>query len=420
MKTRGLGFKILAGLFLISLVAMSSLILILRLYLAETLEGQLARRGVSIARGIAEQSVSPILTRNLFALDLILHDHKKQDNDLVYIFAANRAREPLSHTFTDGFPVGLKKLVEVSSAQTFTPIRFGDEDVIDISVPIMDNQLGRLHVGMSREGIQKEISAILFTVSGTIVILFMAAAGAMWLYLERVAVRPVKALGHQVRLLGEGHFDAHAAVDSDDEIGMLGRAFNEMGQHLNELYSQMADRSSELLRLNAQLEQLAITDGLTGLNNHRHFYTRLGEEIKRAKRYQHPLSLIISDIDHFKHYNDTRGHVAGDKVLKIIAGLIAENARENDLVARYGGEEFAVILPETDLATARLAAERMRVIIECSPELAELALEAELSITMSFGVAELDLATESPKGFVRLADAMLYKAKQNGRNRVEG
>ncbi len=139
-----------------------------------------------------------------------------------------------------------------------------------------------------------------------------------------------------------------------------------------------------------------------------------------AQRYGRKVSLLLCDIDHFKSVNDTYGHPVGDLVLKGVAKILAKEARTTDVVARYGGEEFAVILPETDLATARLAAERMRVIIECSPELAELALEAELSITMSFGVAELDLATESPKGFVRLADAMLYKAKQNGRNRVEG
>lgn len=420
MKTRGLRFKILAGLALISFCAMSGLILILRSYLTDTLEVQLIKRGANIAHFLAEQSVNPILTRKQLALDLMLHEHIKHDTDLAYVFITDSSREIISHTFKSGFPSGLKGL-NGSGHEGYltTRIMFGDQDVVDISMPVLQGQLGRLHVGMSERGIRQEIDTVLLTVSVVIIILFLMAAIALWIYMERVAVRPVRELGEQVRQMGQGHFNAQASVQSGDEIGMLGSAFNEMGSKLNELYSQMSERGNELARLNEQLEQLAITDGLTGLFNHRHFYARLTDEVKRAKRYQHPLTLIMGDIDHFKLYNDACGHVAGDKVLRIIAGLIAENARDNDLVARYGGEEFAIILPETELATARLVAERMCSIIESSPELLDLARQSEKLITMSFGLAQLDEATDSPKGFVRLADAMLYRAKKYGRNRVE-
>jgi len=420
VKRASLRIKILTGLGLISFFAMSGLILILRLYLADTMEAQLIKRGVSIAHFLAGESVTPILTRKYLALDLMLHEQQQHDTDLAYIYITDPSRNPLSHTFIAGFPTGLKGLDQGElTGHRITRIRLGEQNIVDISVPVMQNRLGHMHVGMSQQGIRQDIRSILFTVSGVITLLFMGAAIAMWLFLERVAVRPVKELGDQARRLGQGHFDAHTHVYSSDEIGMLGTAFNDMGRRLNELYSQMSERSNELVRLNEQLEQLATTDGLTGLYNHRQFYARLAEEVKRAKRYQHPLSLIMGDIDLFKQYNDTRGHVAGDKVLKIIAELISENARENDLVARYGGEEIAVILPETELATALVVAERMRSIIETSPELLDVALQPGSPITMSFGIAQLDEATESPKGFVRLADAMLYRAKKNGRNRVE-
>lgn len=189
-----------------------------------------------------------------------------------------------------------------------------------------------------------------------------------------------------------------------------------MGGKLEDIYSQMSERSSELVKLNAQLEQMATTDGLTGLYNHRHFYARLTEEVKRAKRYQHPLSMIMADIDEFKKFNDTFGHLTGDSVLRIIAGLVSENARENDLVARYGGEELAIILPETDLATTHLVAERMRRVIESSPELIKLSGK---SVTVSFGLAQLDETTDNCSDFVNKADVMLYRAKEKGRNRVE-
>lgn len=420
MRLKGLGFKVLAGLALISFLAMSGLILTLRMYLASTLEAQLLKRGVAIAHFLAEDSVNPILTRHLLALDLMLNEHRTHDRDLEYIYVLDRQQELVSHTFKGGFPSGLRAVNSVGAdSHRISRIMLGEKRVLAISVPLMGGQLGWLHLGMSEQGIREEIGAVLLTVSGLITALFLVAATAMWVFMERVAVRPVRQLGEQVRLMGQGQFSVQAGVHSSDEIGMLATAFNEMGQHLNEMYSQMEERSSELVRLNEQLEQLATTDGLTGLFNHRHFYARLAEEIRRARRYRHSLSLIMGDIDHFKLYNDTRGHVAGDKVLKAIAGLLAEHARENDMVARYGGEEFVIILPETDLATALLVAERMRSMVESSPDLAGLSLQPDQPITMSFGVAQLDDVTDSAKGFVRLADGMLYQAKQNGRNRVE-
>ncbi|MDO9067623.1 MAG: diguanylate cyclase, partial [Deltaproteobacteria bacterium] len=364
---------------------------------------------------------NPILNRQQMAIDMLLHDHMKHDSDLAYIFITDKSREVLSHTFTGDFPPVLKELSGLSGQEGYrtSRIQVGEQNILDISAPVLEEHLGRLHVGMSLKSVNQKIGSVLFTVSCVIAALFLVAAIALGLYLERIVIRPVRNLGEQVRRLGDGHFDCQIDIYSRDEIGALGSAFNEMRAQLKDLYSKMWERSDELVRLNEQLEQLATTDGLTGLYNHRHFYIRLTEEVKRSKRYQHPLTLIMGDIDHFKQYNDKMGHVAGDKLLKIIAGLIAENARENDLVARYGGEEIAVILPETGLDTAQLVAERMRAIIESSPELVAIATQPGQAITMSFGVARLDEATDSPKGFVRLADAMLYRAKQNGRNRVE-
>jgi diguanylate cyclase (GGDEF)-like protein len=420
MKKAGLRFKILAGLGLISFCCMSLLILILQGYLESALEKQLVKRAVSIAYNLAEQSVNPVLTHTLLQLDLKYHEQLKNDDDMAYIFLINPQKQVIAHTFSNGFPVDLKETHGIDKGTySIVHVRLGERIIGDIAVPVMDGQLGQLHVGMAHSSISREIREIILNLSLAITVFFALAAVILWLYLDRVALRPMAALGEQARLLGEGHFKAHTKVGSGDEIGMLGETFNEMGKHLDQLYSQMMDKTEELARANEQLAELATTDGLTGLYNHRHFYARLTEEVKRAKRYQHPLTMIMADIDLFKQYNDTLGHVAGDKALKIIAGLVSENARENDLVARYGGEELAIILPETPLETARLVAERMRSIIASAPELAEVAISPGKSLTMSFGVAQLDDVTDSAKGFVRQADALLYRAKQQGRNRVE-
>ncbi len=178
--------------------------------------------------------------------------------------------------------------------------------------------------------------------------------------------------------------------------------------------AHLAAMALENARLHARLQALVVTDGLTGLCNHRHFYDALHREMARARRQHGHLSLIMLDIDHFKEFNDTFGHVQGDQVLRTVANILRKTARDTDVVARYGGEEFAVILPDTRPAQARRVAERFRQQIARTPF-------GETWITVSIGVAHLDATRESPESppdLVRRADQALYRAKQAGRNRV--
>ncbi len=164
-----------------------------------------------------------------------------------------------------------------------------------------------------------------------------------------------------------------------------------------------------------EVQRLAITDGLTGLYNRRHFLELAGREFERSRRYDRPLSAILLDIDHFKRVNDTHGHAVGDEVLQALAARFRENVRDIDLLTRYGGEEFAVLLPESDLAAARQAAERLR------QSVAETPIETAagpLSVTISLGVALVAPDCQDPATLLRLADEALYKAKNAGRNRV--
>ncbi|MBI3398721.1 MAG: diguanylate cyclase [Deltaproteobacteria bacterium] len=173
----------------------------------------------------------------------------------------------------------------------------------------------------------------------------------------------------------------------------------------------------ENARLYKETKLMAITDGLTGLYNHRFFIQKVEEEVKRALRYNHPLSLIMMDIDYFKRYNDTHGHQMGDALLRIMAGLLKTNLRNTDMAARYGGEEFAVLLTETDKQGAVVMAERIRKTVE------EYIFPHEESqpggdLTISLGVASLNVDAKDADGFVKRADDALYRAKETGRNRV--
>ena len=170
-------------------------------------------------------------------------------------------------------------------------------------------------------------------------------------------------------------------------------------------------QKQELEAFNAELETLALRDGLTGLSNRRAFGQRLTLEMGRATRYGLPLSLLLLDVDHFKEYNDTFGHVAGDEVLRQLSRLLHIEGRETDFFARYGGEEFVVILPHTDSEGALTVAERLREAIASSDW-------PSRPVTASIGAATLLPNMETEDSLVSAADRALYAAKDAGRDRV--
>jgi two-component system, cell cycle response regulator len=173
--------------------------------------------------------------------------------------------------------------------------------------------------------------------------------------------------------------------------------------------------TEERIRMMEKLQKLAITDGLTKLYNSRSFYSQLELEVDRFNRYKHPLALLLLDIDHFKDYNDTYGHLEGDKVLVRFSQIIKSCLRANDSAYRYGGEEFTVLLPETGGEEAKTVAQRIRAALEAekfSPEKGKTVI-----ITISIGVTEYH-PKEELSAFIQRADQAMYLSKQNGRNRV--
>ncbi|OGI03999.1 MAG: hypothetical protein A2104_08400 [Candidatus Melainabacteria bacterium GWF2_32_7] len=162
-----------------------------------------------------------------------------------------------------------------------------------------------------------------------------------------------------------------------------------------------------------QIREQAITDGLTGLYNRRHFDQCLSSEVDRATRLKQPFTLVILDLDHLKFINDTYGHPAGDAAICHIGKVLKQNARSVDIPARYGGEEFAVILPGIDVEGGKIAAERLRSAIESVP------VEGVGTVTASIGVSTLLRHTGSLNELLELADQALYRAKRNGRNQIQ-
>jgi diguanylate cyclase (GGDEF)-like protein len=180
------------------------------------------------------------------------------------------------------------------------------------------------------------------------------------------------------------------------------------------LANQMA-MSLEKVYLYEEVELLSETDSLTGLFVHRYFQEKLENELKRALRYDQKLSFVMTDIDFFKKINDTYGHLAGDYILKDIARILKNMTSPADTVARYGGEEFVIIMPETEKDSAHAKAVRIRKEIEKYPFKFN---GTDIKVTMSMGVASYPADAISRRNLIEEADKALYKAKENGRNRV--
>ncbi len=240
-------------------------------------------------------------------------------------------------------------------------------------------------------------------------------------------VRTDPVYGARLRLAGDRGFTSFLAIPlivQDRALGCMNLYMierHEFGPGEIQLLSTFASQAAvsiENARLFEEARQLAITDPLTGLANHRQFYDQLPREFRRAQRYQRPLTLLMLDLDHFKAFNDRYGHLAGDQALRETADILRQNARSVDLLARYGGEEFAIILPETDLVRAAAHAERIRSAV-ASHVFEGQETGQEHRVTISIGVAALTAATQKIEDLVHDADQAMYRAKAGGRNRLE-
>lgn len=255
----------------------------------------------------------------------------------------------------------------------------------------------------------------------------LSIIGTLGRRLYRATV-PLAYLSFTASALVEGRFDPAILEDIEerqDEIGHFTGIFDSMARYVSERTSKLEatveERTQHLNQeiarrqeLEDELRALASIDGLTGINNRRHFLELGEKELERAQRYDHPVALMMMDIDHFKRVNDTYGHAAGDEVLKQLAATCAENIRGVDILGRLGGEEFAVVLPECGIEAAGHAAERLR------QTLAKIEVPSEqgiISFTISIGV----VARERGEGLTAAldrADKAMYAAKQGGRDRV--
>lgn len=221
-------------------------------------------------------------------------------------------------------------------------------------------------------------------------------------------------------------FESIVLVPMISEAEVIGHVLLASTEHLElglserralEFLTTQGARAVVHSRLHVRAREMAITDGLTGLFDHRHFYEQFEVEMMRSERYGLPLSLVLLDVDYFKSYNDRVGHRGGDHVLRRLGALLREIARATDIPARYGGEEFALVLPHTNHPDALAFAERLRRLVEQEPFVEE-AAQPDGALTVSVGVASRPDHGGTVESVVEAADGALFRAKAAGRNRV--
>lgn len=242
-------------------------------------------------------------------------------------------------------------------------------------------------------------------------------AGERWDGVEWSHTTP---LGQSVHLLTntfplrDGHGRIIGAINASIDITERKRLSQELDQQLaqvRQLNDALSAKGAELEDRNAMLRERARRDGLTNLLNHRSFHDVLEASFAGARAPECPVAVAMVDVDHFKQFNDSHGHPAGDEVLRTVASILASSVRAPDTAARYGGEEFAVVMPGTDLPGALAVAERVRASIERHPWPLR-------PVTVSIGVATSGDDVRTPSGLVDAADRALYSAKAAGRNQV--
>ncbi len=234
-------------------------------------------------------------------------------------------------------------------------------------------------------------------------------------------LKPIKEIQVGAKRINEGMVGVKIPKRFDDEVGTMIDTFNEMASRITlwqaELHyknKMLNSQNDRLQDMNERLEKLSVTDGLTGLFNHRHFWNLMNTELTHVNLHRGNLALTILDLDDFKRVNDKFGHAVGDLLLQTVATVLKDTVRDTDIVARYGGEEFAILLPDTDESGVQQVAEKIRAAVEAIrfnvPE-----TDITLKVTVSVGVS---VFRGNRREFFNAADRALYKSKAAGKNCV--
>lgn len=318
-------------------------------------------------------------------------------------------------------------------------LRDTSEHQVTLHEPILiDNDIvGHLTIGVSTLNITKNMEEQRSSLIKRESLIILLIALGEFLALSYIIVRPMGIISRSIRgsVTGDGKITNDIPLQSGDEFGDLAQQFNLLRTELNganarlqskidaadhkllETNQKLLKQSLELKLMNKELQQLSITDALTGLYNRRHFDATTETEVALSLRHGEPNSLLLIDIDFFKKINDVHGHDAGDAVLKEVATVLREHTRKSDALCRIGGEEFAILCRRADTSGALAIAEKLRAAVEAH---AVRVNNKNISVTISIGAASIpdEAGTDNAEKFLKCADIALYHSKKRGRNQT--
>lgn len=379
-------------------------------------------RNEKLLQAIGVTAAVFVAQNDLGGLDtLVAHlSDSLKGRDLIDLAVVDEQARVLAHTDTERFNTTLSDEIVAEAIDTDSTVWVHRGHELVIGVPAKSGiRWATVVARFSFERVEAQIARTRLFVASALFGLFLLLAAVQLVGLERLVIRPIRTLQQAVRRIAEGHLTTRVPPLKSRELGELSETVNRMAAALqaerDNLERAVAERTRELSEANARLERLAVTDGLTGLFNHRRFHEVLQAELLRALRHKRPMGVLMVDVDFFKKVNDTLGHPAGDELLRRLADVLSRDLRQTDLIARYGGEEFAVVLPETTKAEATQVAERMRVAVEAKLNGTD---QWKQKITVSIGIATFPEDGTSGEALLEAADQAMYLAKRSGRNRV--
>ena len=373
-------------------------------------------RGLAIAESLVEQVQKGLDQGFLEDLRITFGRIAQMRREVVYMFLMDKTGRVIVHSDPRAEGVEMHDPISESAIKSKGSLvqryradlgREEDlEDVYDISAPVYLNKerWGSFRIGIS---FQDRVADNVRSVTGRITLLSISGvilAVMLAFVISTLLVRPITRLIKITQEVEKGNLKSdYEFPNHADEIGALGSSFSRMLEKLKEGYER--------------IEKISITDSLTGCYNYHYFQQIMDQEIVRANRYLHPVSLIIADMDHFKALNDQWGHLKGNEVLKTVSSVIANTIRQTDILVRYGGDEFIILLPETDLAGAVKEAERVRD--EVQKRCVFVWDATTVNITVSVGVAGFSKPPMDKAVLLERADKALFRSKGQGKNRVE-
>jgi diguanylate cyclase (GGDEF)-like protein len=413
---------------------------------AALMEREAHRRSRAILHAIAAPAALHLATREFETIDAILDVYEKRSTgELAFraIAVLDINGEVVAHTDPRQYGTTMDSTFVVNALNTRRSltqhIQTERGRVAQVSMPIISGlRWGTIIAETSLGGLDDRVVSNQITVLISTLLIAFSTAILIWALLNKMVFTPLEAFARTSRAIGAGDFSARSNVPkTKDELELLGNTINEMAErvetHAGHLEATVTARTSALQDANTalakvnrdlatavdELARLARTDGLTQLNNHRTFQERIVEEVRRSERSKFPLTLLMIDVDHFKAYNDTHGHPAGDRVLIRVAELMTSVLRNTDVVARYGGEEFAILLVDTPLSFAAQVGDKVRTAIRS--EIFEGADRSQPAgrVTVSIGMAGWPVHGKTAAALIDSADQALYQAKHAGRDQVK-